>query len=100
MKFSEFRQYRPRPNQNVFVFICPDEFLIEESRSVWAAMFNGNWTVEKLHAKEFEEIESTRLSDDALTPSLFSQSRMLLVSSAEKVTKRRIEDLVAIQDVA
>ena len=62
-------------------------------------MFDGNWNVEKLHVKEFEEIETSRLSDDALTPSLFSQSRLVMVSNADKLTKRRTEDLVAIQSI-
>jgi DNA polymerase III subunit delta len=100
VKFSEFKQYRPKPDQNVFVFICSDQFLVEESRNVWIAMFTGNWVVERIHVKEFEEIEASRLSDDALTPSLFSQSRMLMVSNAEKVTKGRIEDLVTLRSVA
>lgn len=99
MRFSEFRQHRPKRDQNVFVFACGDEFLIEESRGVWAGMFDGNWNVEKLHVKEFEEIEASRLSDDALTPSLFSQSRLLMVSNADKLTKHRIEDLAAIQSI-
>ena len=99
MRFSEFRQYRPKRDQNVFVFACGDQFLIEESRGVWPGMFDGNWNVEKLHVKEFEEIEASRLSDDALTPSLFSQSRLVMVSNADKLTKRRTEDLAAIQSI-
>src|SRR5262245_59358845 len=100
MKFSELSRFQPRSHQNIFVFVCPDEFLIEESRPVWRSRLTGEWIVEKLHAKEFEEIEPSRLTDDALTPSLFSQNRLLLVSNAEKITKRRVEDLVAIQEVA
>ena len=99
MKFPEFRQYRPKPNQNVFVFACGDDFLVEESRAVWAAMFEGNWNVEKVHVKEFEAMEASRLSDDALTPSLFSQSRILMVSNSDKLTKKRTEDLTAIQGI-
>src|SRR5687768_3305604 len=68
MKFSEFRRHKPKPGQNVFVMACSDEFLIDESQRVWASAFSGNWVVEKLHLKEFEEIEANRLTDDALTP--------------------------------
>ena len=99
MRFSDFRQYRAKPNDNVFVFVCEDDFLIEESRGVWTGLFEGNWQIEKLHVKEFEDIEFARLMDDALTPSLFSQSRLLMVMNAEKLTKGRIEDLPKLQGV-
>jgi DNA polymerase-3 subunit delta len=100
MRFSDFRQYRARPSDNVFIFVCEDDFLIEESRGVWAGLFEGNWLIEKLHVKEFEEIEFVRLMDDARTPSLFSQSRLLMVTNAEKLTKGRIEDLAKLQGIA
>jgi DNA polymerase III delta subunit len=100
MRFSDFRQYRARPEDNVFVFVCDDDFLIEESRGVWAGLFEGNWQSEKLHVKEFEDIEFARLMDDALTPSLFSQSRLLMVMNAEKSTKGRIEDLQKLHGIA
>jgi DNA polymerase III delta subunit len=100
MRFPDFRQYRAKPSDNVFVFVCEDDFLVEESRSVWAGLFEGNWQIEKLHVKEFEEIEFARLMDDALTPSLFSQSRLLMVTNAEKLTKGRIEDLAKLQGIA
>ena len=100
MKISDFRQYRARPTDNVFVFVCEDDFLIQESREIWAGFFEGNWLIEKLHVKEFEEIEFGRLMDDALTPSLFAQSRLLMVTNAEKSTKGRIEDLSKLQAVA
>jgi len=99
MRFSEFRQYRARAADNVFVFVCEDEFLIEESRKVWASAFDGGWIVEKLHVREFEEMEFARLMDDALTPSLFSQSRVILVMNAEKTTKGRIESLNTLKTV-
>jgi DNA polymerase-3 subunit delta len=38
--------------------------------------------------------------DDARTPSLFSQSRLLMVTNAEKLTKGRIEDLAKLQGIA
>jgi DNA polymerase III delta subunit len=100
MRFPDFRQYRAKPSDNVFVFVCEVDFLVEESRSVWAGLFEGNWQIEKLHVKEFEEIEFARLMDDALTPSLFSQSRLLMVTNAEKLTKGRIEDLAKLQGIA
>ncbi|MBI2149267.1 MAG: DNA polymerase III subunit delta [Acidobacteria bacterium] len=37
--------------------------------------------------------------DGALTPSLFSQNRALIVTNAEKLTKARVEDLAALQSV-
>lgn len=100
MRFSDFRQYRAKPSDNVFVFVCEDDFLIEESRGVWTGSFEGNWLIEKLHVKEFEEIEFARLMDDALTPSLFAQSRLLMVTNAEKLTKARIEDLAKLREIA
>jgi DNA polymerase III delta subunit len=100
MRFSDFRQYRAKPSDNVFVFVCEDDFLVEESRGVWTGLFEGNWQIQKLHVKEFEDIEFARLMDDALTPSLFSESRLLMVINAEKLTKGRIEDLAKLQGIA
>jgi DNA polymerase-3 subunit delta len=99
MKFSEFRQYRPKTNPNVVAFVCEDEFLVEESRSIWAEILGPNWIFERLHAKEFDEIETAKLMDEAQTPSLFSQNRVLMVRNAEKVSKRRSEDLVGLQEI-
>jgi DNA polymerase III delta subunit len=100
MKIADFRQYRAKPADNVLVFVCEDDFLVEESRRVWAGAFEGNWLIEKLHVKEFEEIEFARLMDDALTPSLFAQNRMLMVTNAEKLTKGRIEELSRLKEIA
>jgi len=99
MRFSDFKQYRPNPGRNVFAFICDDEFLVEESRSVWAGLFAGNWTFEGMTAKEFEDLEPQRLMDEALTASLFAQSRGILVRNGDKLTKKRIEDLNQLQEV-
>lgn len=99
MKFSDFRQYRPKTNPNVVVFVCEDDFLLEESRTVWSEILGANWVFEKLHAKEFDEIETSSLMDEAQTPSLFSQNRVLIVANAEKVSKRRSDDLTALQAV-
>ena len=74
MKFTEFRQYRPKANPNVLVFVCEDDFLVEESRSVWAGILGVNWVFEKLHAKEFDEIETARLLDEAQTASFFPRT--------------------------
>lgn len=99
MKFSEFKQYQPKQSSNVFGFICEDDFLLEESRPVWQRIFAGDWVFEKYPVKEFEEIPSGRLMDDALTPSLFTQNRVLIVANAEKTTKGRLEDLAAMQQI-
>lgn len=100
MRFSEFKQYQPKQPSNVFGFICEDDFLVEESRPVWKRIFGGEWVLEKYPSKEFEEIPGGRLMDEALTPSLFTQNRILIVTSAEKTTKSRLEDLAALQSVS
>ena len=99
MKFSEFAQYQPKQTANVFGFICEDDFLLEESRPIWRRIFSGDWVFEKYAVKEFEEIAAERLMDDALTPSLFTQNRVLIVANAEKVTKGRLEHLAALQAI-
>jgi DNA polymerase-3 subunit delta len=99
VRFSEFKQYQPKQPSNVFGFICEDDFLVEESRPVWKRIFGGEWVFEKYPSKEFEEIPGGRLMDEALTPSLFTQNRILIVSNAEKTTKSRLEDLAALQAV-
>ncbi len=99
MKFSEFTRYEPNENCNVFVFACEDDFLVEESRPIWQRIFgrhSGTFKTalfEKYSAKEFDEIPTGRLMEDALTPSLFSQSRIVFVMGADRLTKTRIEDL-------
>jgi DNA polymerase-3 subunit delta len=99
MRFSEFKQYKPKPEHNVFVFVCEDDLLLEESREVWGSAFGGDWVFEKYAIKEFEEIAASRLMDDALTPSLFSQSRAMIVTNAEKLTKARGEVLVELHAI-
>ena len=99
MKFSEFRQYHPKETDNVFVFVCDDDFLIEESRPIWTGSFQGVWLPEKLHVKEFEEIELAQLVEEARTPSLFAQSRVLFVMNSEKMSKGRIEGLSSLRDI-
>jgi DNA polymerase-3 subunit delta len=99
MKFSEFKTYQLKQPSNVFGFVCEDDFLLEESRPVWARIFGGEWVFEKYAVKEFEEIPAGRLMDDALTPSLFTQNRALIVANGEKATKSRLEDLAALQAV-
>src|SRR5438105_9688484 len=93
MRFSDFQRYQPKPEHNVFGFVCDDDLLLEESRTVWRTAFGGEWLFEKFPVKEFEEIPASRLMDDALTPSLFSQSRALIVTNSEKLTKGRLEAL-------
>ena len=99
MRFSDFRQHKPNPQHNVFVFQCDDDLLLEESRTVWANAFGTGWLFEKHDKKEFEEIPASRLMDSALTPSLFSQSRALMVTSAEKLTKDRLATLAELHSV-
>jgi DNA polymerase-3 subunit delta len=99
MKYSEFLRYKPKQASNVFAFICGDEFLLEESRSVWKRIFGGEWVFDKYSAKEFEEISGQQLMEEALTPSLFTQNRILIVTNAEKLKKGRLDDLMAVQDV-
>lgn len=99
MKFNEFRQLRPKKNPNVLVFVCEDDFLVEESCAVWAENFGPNWVFEKLHAKEFDDISAASLMDEAQTPSLFSQNRVLMIANAEKVSKSRGEHLQTLQNV-
>ncbi len=99
MKFAEFRQYQPKSNPSVVAFFCDDDFLVEESRSVWDRIFGGNWLFEKMVAKEFQDIPAARIMDDALTPSLFSQNRAFIVTGAEKLVKARMEDLAALQAI-
>ena len=100
MKFSEFKQYQPKQQANVFALVCEDDFLVDESRPIWQRIFGGDWVFEKYIAKEFEEIPAGRLMDDALTPSLFTQNRVLIVTTADKITKGRVEDLTALQGVS
>jgi DNA polymerase-3 subunit delta len=105
MRFSEFVNYQPRQSANVAVFVCEDDFLVEESRPVWQRIFavhSGSFqtaVIEKYAGKEFEEIPFVRIMDDALTPSLFGQSRILLVTNADKLTKGRIEDSGKLQSI-
>jgi DNA polymerase III delta subunit len=99
MKFSEFRQYQQKGEHNVFAFICEDDFLVEESRPVWLRIFGSGWILEKYSAKEFDEISAGRLMDEARTPSLFTQNRVLIVTAAEKLKKARLEDLALLEAV-
>jgi DNA polymerase III subunit delta len=99
VKFSEFKKYQPKQPSNIFGFVCEDDFLVEESRPVWQRIFGGSWVFEKYPAKEFEEIPRARLMDDAMTPSLFTQNRILIVTNSEKITKGRMDDLSLLQGV-
>jgi DNA polymerase III subunit delta len=99
MRFSEFQTYQPKSIANVFVMVCEDDFLVEESRAAWQRIFGSNWIFEKYAAKEFEEIPSNRFVDEALTPSLFTRNRTLIVTNAEKLTKGRLDALTELQNV-
>lgn len=92
MKYAQFQQIAT-PAGHVVVFVCPEEFLVQESKAIWPGIFGGAWTVDKVTAKEFEEIPSSKLLADALTRSLFAESRCYMVTMPEKLTKARLEIL-------
>ena len=93
MKFSQFRQHTPSDPSHVYVFVCEDDFLVEESKTTWARIFGGTWDFEKRTVKEFESIDSSGLMESALSPPLFGPSRAILVTNAGKITKKRLEDI-------
>ena len=93
MKFSEFRRHVPSKTNHVYVFVCEDDFLVEESRPVWAGIFGGEWGFEKLSAKEFEAMDASELMGSARTSPLFGPSRALLVREAGKVSKKKFGQL-------
>src|SRR5438128_3478431 len=102
MKFWEFKQIQPKQSSKVYVFVCEDDFLIEESPMDWqpiSGMPAGEWDFKKYSAKEFEEIPSSRLIDDALTRSLFTENRLIIVTDAARLTKARIEVLGRVQSL-
>jgi DNA polymerase-3 subunit delta len=99
VRFAEFKQLQPKQTANVFIFVCEDDFLLQEARPVWQRIFGGSWVFEKYSAKEFEEISTSRLMDEALTSSLFAQNRILIVTNAEKIVKARMEHLAELQAV-
>jgi len=99
MRFADFRQHRLKPSDSVFAFVCEDDFLVDESRAVWKDKFEGNWITERIQVRDFDEIPFSQLMDDALTPSLFSQSRVILVGNAEKLRKDRIHELEKLQGI-
>ncbi len=100
MRFSEFRRHSP-PGGNVYIFICEDEFLIDESRGVWAGVFGGDWDFSKVSVREFEALEASELLVLARTPPLFGPPRALLVTNAGKITKKKIavlEELAGLEE--
>jgi DNA polymerase-3 subunit delta len=100
MKYSEFLEFHPKEADNVFVFVCDDDFLIEESRVIWTRSFKGTWLPEKIHIKEFEGIEMAQLVEEARTPSLFAESRVLFVMNSEKMSKGRIEEMSSLRGIS
>jgi DNA polymerase-3 subunit delta len=101
MKFSQFRTHTPPDSANAYVFICEDDYLVDESRAVWERIFGGAWEFEKLSAKEFEAIDAARLMESALTPPLFGPRRVLLVRGAGKLTKKGrqvVEEIADLED--
>lgn len=100
MKFAEFRRHTP-PVANVYVFVCEDEFLIDESRAVWAGFFGGDWDFAKVSVREFEALEALELLGSARTPPLFGPRRALLVTGVGKITKKKIavlEELASLDE--
>jgi len=101
MKFSAFLKFEPRRQSHVFLFACEDDFLVDESRSVWTRVFGGEWAFERLSAKEFEALEGRELLEAAMSPPLFGPSRVLLVYDAGKVTKKKMaiaEEIAALAE--
>ncbi len=93
MKFSQFRQHTPPRPGHVYVFVCADDYLVEESRTSWARIFGGDWNFEMLTLKEFESIDSSELMESALSPPLFGPSRAILIRNAAKIKKNRLADI-------
>ncbi len=92
MKFSEFLRKQP-PKANLYMFVCEDDFLVDESQSVWARCFGGEWRFQKLPLKEFDTIPISDLMEWALTPPLFGPARALIVTGAGKLTRKRTTEL-------
>ncbi len=92
MKFSEFLRKQP-PKANLYMFVCEDDFLVDESQSVWARCFGGEWRFQKLPLKEFDTIPISDLMEWALTPPLFGPARALMVTGAGKLTRKRTTEL-------
>jgi DNA polymerase-3 subunit delta len=99
VKFAEFRKHTPSGQSHVYVFVCEDNFLVEESKATWTRIFGGIWDFEKLTHKEFEAIDSSELMESALSPPLFGPSRAILVTNAAKITKKRLEDFGRIAEL-
>lgn len=94
MKFNEFKRHT-LPKGGVYVFVCGDDYLVDESRSVWGSHFGGDWEWERLTVREFDGLSTAGLVDEARSPRLFGARRALLVRvpDATKFTKKRIESV-------
>lgn len=94
MKFSEFARKDRALGGHAFVFVCGDDLLVGESLPVWGRLFasdaGGEWGFERLSAREFEALDGAELLEAALSPPLFGPSRALVVSPADKVTRKRM----------
>lgn len=99
MKFPEFRRYNPPSVAHVYLFVCEDDFLIEEAKPIWARIFGGEWNFEKVGAKEFEAIDFGRLLEQALTPPLFGRRRAIIVTDAGGLSQARLKALAEIQQL-
>ena len=95
MKFSEFSRHTPSPG-HVYMFVCEDGFLVDQSQAVWAGFFEGEWGIERVSLKEFDAIGVSDLMERALTPPLFGPSRILMVTDARKLSKKRTAEIESI----
>lgn len=100
MKFEELTSEKLTGVGHAFVFICPDDLLVDESRRIFAHAFGGEWAFERLSVKEFESIDGADLVEAALSPPLFGPGRALVVSEAGKVTRKRMDIIGEIASMA
>lgn len=99
MNFRKFRLESNLLSEHIFIFVCEDDFLVEESKNVWAESFEGSWIIDNLSGKQLDSIEFSQLMSWASASSLFGESRVLMVSDAGKISKKRLTDLVQIKDL-
>jgi DNA polymerase III delta subunit len=77
----------------MYVFVCGDDYLLDESKEVWDRIFGGGWGFEKLSLKEFDSLDASELTEAALSRPLFGPSRAILVTHAGKISKKRMAEL-------
>jgi DNA polymerase III delta subunit len=94
VKFAQFRKHKLPPG-SVYLFVCADDYLVDESQAVWRDHFAGDWDFEKMTLREFDDLNASDLADEARSPRLFGGSRaiMVKVADAARFTKKRIADV-------